>query len=270
MCGVFGFVSHDGKGPRDTTLAKIAAATERRGPHSWGIAWVDPRGRLRMYKQPGRITNSLNKLGRLTEGASLVIGHCRYATHGSPRDNDNNHPHPVDGGWFVHNGMVTNYRELAKRNDLELLTACDSEVLGHLIETGDGRTLTDRIHDAAAVQRGRMVFAGVWARPHRIVLARRDNPLHLTELDGRAYFASLPDSLPGRPYEVDNDTLLELRPGRAPEVWTITPEEPVREPVRPAGEHHSHSHGRLVVPGELDWTPARGRFNDAGCAVRYV
>ena len=66
MCGIFGFVSHDGRGPRAATLEKIAANTELRGPHSWGVAWIDPRGRLRMYKSPGRITDDLGRLAELT------------------------------------------------------------------------------------------------------------------------------------------------------------------------------------------------------------
>ena len=38
--------------------------------------------------------------------AAVVVGHCRYATHGSPRDNRNNHPHPAGSGQLMHNGVV--------------------------------------------------------------------------------------------------------------------------------------------------------------------
>ena len=44
--------------------------------------------------------------------ARMLVGHCRWATQGDPSNNLNNHPHPADGGWIVHNGQLRNYAEL--------------------------------------------------------------------------------------------------------------------------------------------------------------
>lgn len=62
MCGVFGFVSNGGKINMER-LQTIARATERRGPHSFGFAWIDARGRLRCFKQTGRISDHLGLCG---------------------------------------------------------------------------------------------------------------------------------------------------------------------------------------------------------------
>src|SRR5215468_9084244 len=140
MCGVFGYVSRNGKPIDPGVLCRIAAVTERRGQHAWGLAWIDAKGRLKCFKQKGRITCALGLL-RMAADARLLIGHCRYATQGDPRDNITNHPHPCDGGWFVHNGMIREYDSLLGRFGLNPVSECDSEVLGLLVEQEEGTLL---------------------------------------------------------------------------------------------------------------------------------
>jgi glucosamine 6-phosphate synthetase-like amidotransferase/phosphosugar isomerase protein len=216
MCGVFGFVSRDCGNLNVELLARIAAVTERRGPHAFGFAWIDRRGRLKCYKQTGRITDHLGLL-LLAADARMVIGHCRFATQGDPGDNINNHPHPADGGWIVHNGQVRHYRELVDVFDLYPVSRCDSEVLGLLIEQGKGSVL-DRCR--AAVQTATppeepgslfgapqpLVLLGLWPRPDRLVAIRHGNPLHLGTTAQGYYLASLPDCLPGKVVAVEDRT----------------------------------------------------------------
>ena len=114
MCGVFGFVSRNQGRVDLQVLRRVAQATERRGPHAFGFAWIDRRGRLKCYKQTGRVGDHLGLLGMAAD-ARMLIGHCRFATQGSPADNINNHPHPADGGWLVHNGQVLLARRMGKR-----------------------------------------------------------------------------------------------------------------------------------------------------------
>lgn len=211
MCGVFGFVSYDGKGPAVGTLQKIAEATMSRGAHAFGFAWLDSRGRLHSFKQTGRIVDSLGLLG-LAEDARMLIGHCRYATHGSPSNNLNNHPHPADGGWIVHNGVIRDHERIAQRNDFFPVSECDSEVLGLLIENGEG-TLRQRC--AAAIEEAGdspLAMLGLWSRPGRMIAMRSGNPLHVGESkEGkRFYLGSLADELPGKVRKVPNGAGLEF------------------------------------------------------------
>jgi glucosamine 6-phosphate synthetase-like amidotransferase/phosphosugar isomerase protein len=207
MCGVFGFVSRDGGKLNLGVLARVARVTERRGPHAFGFAWIDGRGRLKCYKQTGRITDQLGLLAMAAD-ARMLVGHCRFATQGDPADNINNHPHPADGGWIVHNGQVRNYTELVQAFNLFPVSACDSEVLGLLVEQGEGGVLErcraavqavcpDEEPGSLFAARSPLVLLGLWPRPDRLVAVRRGNPLHLGRTEQGYYLASLADGLPG-------------------------------------------------------------------------
>lgn len=207
MCGVFGFVSRDGGQVNLELLGRIAGATERRGSHAFGFAWIDRRGRLKCYKQTGRISDHLGLL-LMAADARLLIGHCRFATQGDRADNINNHPHPADGGWIVHNGQVRDYGRLVDAFDLYPVSACDSEVLGLLIEQGRGNVLARcraAVRAASPVREPGALFdrpqplvlLGLWPRPDRLVAVRQGNPLHCGRTEQGYYLASLADGLPG-------------------------------------------------------------------------
>jgi glucosamine--fructose-6-phosphate aminotransferase (isomerizing) len=211
MCGIFGFVSYNGRGPSLKRLERIARVTERRGPHAFGFAWIDGRGRLRMYKAVGRISNHLGVLAMAAD-ARMFIGHTRWATHGNPSSNINNHPHPADGGWYVHNGVIANHDAIIRRNEFCPVTPVDTEVLGLMIDTGKGSIL-DRCVSAVSETAGSIAFAGLWSRPNRLVLARRGNPLSVGYCEHkRYYFASLAEGLPGDVSEVEDGSAMEFGP----------------------------------------------------------
>jgi glucosamine 6-phosphate synthetase-like amidotransferase/phosphosugar isomerase protein len=216
MCGVFGFVSRNDGRLNPELLARIATATERRGPHAFGFAWIDRRGRMKCYKQTGRITDHLGLL-MMAADARMLIGHCRFATQGSPADNINNHPHAADGGWIVHNGVIRQYQGIVDVFDLNPVSACDSEVLGLLIEKGKGNVL-DRCRSAVRVVASGdeektlfggeqpLVLLGLWPRPDRMVAVRRGNPLHIGRTEQGLYLASLADGLPGEVHAIKDHT----------------------------------------------------------------
>jgi len=195
MCGIFGYITKSGRGPDVARLRRIAAQTERRGRHAFGLAWLDARGTILTFKRPGPATANLGDLGAC-RGAAVVIGHCRWATHGSPEVNRNNHPHPAGRGFFVHNGVVQNYRALLGRYRLAPKTECDSEVLGLLVARFVG-SIGQRAAQAARAAEGRLTMLGIWRNPARLLIVRKDNPLSFGETAGGYYFASLPEDLPG-------------------------------------------------------------------------
>jgi len=208
MCGVFGFVAASGCGVDLAAVKRIAKATESRGRHAFGFAWVDSAGRLKAYKQRGRISDSLGLLA-MARDARILIGHCRYTTQGTERDNINNHPHPADGGWIVHNGMIGGYAGIVQKRRLHPVSGCDSELLGLLIERSRG-TLLERCAAAAdACAGGSLVMLGVWPRPGRLIAVRAGNPLQSAEAEEGAYFASLADGLPGSPAAVPDGVAMQ-------------------------------------------------------------
>ena len=64
-------------------LRRIAVETQQRGHHAFGLAWLDDQGIIHTFKRPGPATANLGDLDAC-RGATIVIGHCRYATHGHP------------------------------------------------------------------------------------------------------------------------------------------------------------------------------------------
>jgi glucosamine--fructose-6-phosphate aminotransferase (isomerizing) len=208
MCGVFGFVSKDDSPVNLKVLERVARVTEQRGPHAWGMAWIDGKGRLRMYKQAGKVTDTLGLLG-MARDARLLIGHCRWATHGDPANNLNNHPHPADGGWVVHNGVIPNYLSMIGRFGLHPVTSCDSEVLALRIEQEEGTYLERCTAAVMSCAYSPLVLLGLW-KPGTLIAVRDGNPLHLGATPKGFYLASLAEGLPGKVREVKNGQALEL------------------------------------------------------------
>lgn len=217
MCGVFGFLATGAEGVDLDQLAELALSAESRGRHAHGLAWVDRAGRLRRFKAPGPISGNLGCL-EFVRHAVAIVGHCRHATRGDPLANENNHPHPADGGWIVHNGTVLNAESLVRRLDLPASTACDSEVLGLLVEHFEGG-LAERLEATINATDGEAAILGVWTRPLRMAIVRRGKPLHVERDDERGvYWASLGDALPSaEPVEADSLTVWTARGGRLQE-----------------------------------------------------
>lgn len=210
MCGIFGYIAST---PDDRLnlerLNAIARVTERRGKHAFGFSWIDSAGHLRMFKQAGAISDSLAML-KMAADARFLIGHTRYATEGDPADNCNNHPHPVDGGWLVHNGMIHNYRKLLQVEKLSPTSACDSEVIGLLIEQSRGAYVDRTIEALNVLSRSPFAMLGLW-KPGRMIIARRGNPVHLGVTKTGIYIGSLSDCLPGNVKRVGDNSILEAR-----------------------------------------------------------
>lgn len=211
MCGVFGFIASDEAGPNIERLADLAVSAERRGPHAFGWAYLNADGRLLHYKSPGRVSEHLDLLEDLV-GARAVIGHCRFATAGSPENNLNNHPFACDGGFIIHNGVIPEAEEIAARLSLRPVSECDSELLSLLVETAEGRTYRERVLAAveAVMPPARaLVLAGLW-KPGRLVLARAGNPLFVGRGRRGLYFGSSPGPLPSARSMADH-TVREYR-----------------------------------------------------------
>ncbi len=209
MCGIFGFLSTDGRGPDLARLRHIAAETETRGRHAFGLAWIDVDGTMHTFKRPGAATACLADLD-VCRHAVAVIGHCRWATHGDPQDNRNNHPHPAGRGFVVHNGVVRNYADLVRRYRLRPKTECDSEVLGLLMMRRAG-TLLERAAWAVARTEGPLALLGLWNKPLRFLVVRCGNPLCFCQTPGGFYFASLPAGLPGKAFSIPDESARVLR-----------------------------------------------------------
>lgn len=152
-----------------------------------------------MYKQAGRLAFCPSALDML-KGATMLIGHVRYATVGGTDDNSNNHPHACDGGWLAHNGTLKG-ETLEMARTLPAIGDCDSELLARFVELSPKRTFCDRVAHAlefASADGSAHALLGLWRSPGVIIAATSGKPLHYSQEGGETWLASLPDRLPGK------------------------------------------------------------------------
>src|SRR5437867_5733642 len=131
MCGIFGYVGHD-RNAADLVLRGLKKL-EYRGYDSWGVA-VGHRDQVVLEKRTGKIGDAVPDL----PASAIGIGHTRWATHGGVTE-QNAHPHLDCAGRLalIHNGIVSNYRELREplvRAGHRFGSQTDTEVITHLIE----------------------------------------------------------------------------------------------------------------------------------------
>ncbi|MCL0034362.1 hypothetical protein M1N21_00330 [Dehalococcoidia bacterium] len=143
MCGIAGFVLDRRERTRQELggiredFATLLAATEVRGRDAAGAFVFTPGQTTYYHKQPGSASRMVAQpafwalLDTITSKTVGVVGHARWATHGSPTDNANNHPLLVGPIIGVHNGVVANYRELSRQ--VGATTQVDSEVIFRLL-----------------------------------------------------------------------------------------------------------------------------------------
>lgn len=135
MCGIVAYI---GKKQAYPVLIKGLQRLEYRGYDSAGVALINKKGDLNVYKRKGKVTELLQFVNGQDTTGTIGIGHTRWATHGEPND-VNSHPHYSQSKNLVmiHNGIIENYaaiREGLEKRGHTYLSQTDTEVLIHLIE----------------------------------------------------------------------------------------------------------------------------------------
>lgn len=131
MCGIVGAIAGRDVVP---VLIEGLKRLEYRGYDSSGIAVLDG-AQLRRVRRTGRVAEMAQAAQAEQFGATLGIGHTRWATHGGVTE-ANAHPHISAGVALVHNGIIENHEQ--QREKLRALgytfeSQTDTEVIAHLI-----------------------------------------------------------------------------------------------------------------------------------------
>lgn len=210
MCGILGFSGQPREGQWGEThrlLQALFQASEHRGHHATGfVARTDPykghsSGDILMDKRPLKASQFVRRSpvwrGLRRRRCSAVVGHVRWATHGTPEINVNNHPFRGRRNlYLVHNGVLIDYEGLCERRGLTLHTDCDSEAILRLVETS--RIPAFGLDEALRDFRGSMAVVVYDGEADCTYLARNDGrPLWLMRLkhDRRWWYASTRDIL---------------------------------------------------------------------------
>jgi len=198
MCGIVGYIGWQEASP---LLLKGLKRLEYRGYDSAGVALLNGSS-LIVMKQQGSVsgldTDTLAERASM-QGATVGIGHTRWATHGEPSDR-NAHPHKnADGDIaIIHNGIIENYSALKQELIAEgylFLSETDSEVLVHLIDwiwkRDTSLDLESATRSALRHVEGAYGLCVISSRePDKIVVARKGSPLVIGIGEGEFFIAS--------------------------------------------------------------------------------
>ncbi len=197
MCGIVGYI-----GMREAAPILLAGLQrlEYRGYDSAGIALQN--GGLPFMKQKGSVgalQAAYEESPAKMAGATLGIGHTRWATHGDPSDR-NAHPHmnTDEDIALIHNGIVENYSLLRKELISEgyvFRSDTDSEVLVHLVDriwkTDPSLGLESVVRAALRHVEGAYGLCVISPRdPDKIIVARKGSPLVIGIGEGEYFIAS--------------------------------------------------------------------------------
>ena len=196
MCGIVGYI-----GNRDVVdvLLKGLTNLEYRGYDSSGIALND-EGNIKIFKALGKLGNLK---GLLKEQSNKIseplagIGHIRWATHGSPTE-DNAHPHTCNCGKLVlvHNGIIENFKELREeliKKGCIFKSQTDTETIAHLVaqEYDKVKNLEKAVTNAIKHLNGAYAICVMYKdEPDKIVVARKNAPLLIGIGNGEHFIAS--------------------------------------------------------------------------------
>lgn len=106
-------------------------AIVHRGPHAFGWMTYNPATGITIEKHKGRsdTPKAIEKMN-LDDDATWLVGHVRYATHGDPKNMNNNHPLVHGSIVGVHNGVLRNHDSILKDTGREKAnTQVDSEAI---------------------------------------------------------------------------------------------------------------------------------------------
>jgi glucosamine--fructose-6-phosphate aminotransferase (isomerizing) len=181
MCGIVGYI---GKRNGIEPVIDGLKALEYRGYDSAGIACVD-KDTSQLIKQVGEVKGVEAKMvSEKVKPSNLVIGHTRWATHGTPTV-ANAHPHQNSDGtiFVVHNGIIENYVEI--RTKLEshgytFVSETDTEVIPQLIDWHYKNNHSFKVAFEAALQElhGAYAIAAISTHdPDTLYAARLSSPL---------------------------------------------------------------------------------------------
>lgn len=182
MCGISGVAGYENIA---AILLNSIKNLEYRGYDSCGVALLEG-DRIEVRKNTGTI-EEVEKKERLTEPkGKLGIAHTRWATHGKVTKL-NAHPHTSCNGDFVlvHNGIVSNYKELKEELESKghiFRSETDTEVIVHLIEERHAQLADAELALVEAVKRleGSYALALISIyEPEKIFFAKKESPLIL-------------------------------------------------------------------------------------------
>ena len=178
MCAIFGFLNYGNKISHKILtklLRELSIAAEVRGTDATGISYVK-NGEMVTFKK-ARPAHKVRLY--FPKETMAVIGHTRFTTQGSEKQNYNNHPFESEKGFaLAHNGVLYNDKELREKYMLpDTKIETDSYIAVQLLE--NQKTVDfESIKTVAEIVEGSFVFT-ILRDDNTLFLVKGSNPITL-------------------------------------------------------------------------------------------
>ena len=196
MCGIIAYVGN--KSNAGKILFEGLHTLEYRGYDSSGIALINNKNNIKIYKKKGTVKLAEKKFLKEKISSKIAIGHTRWATHGEP-NNKNSHPILSYSKNFaiVHNCIIENYsilKKILEEKGYKFRTDTDTEVLINFIEEIYKKSKSDfenTLNTALRQIRGAFAIAIINKKtPNYLYGARRGSPLVVGISKNKFFLAS--------------------------------------------------------------------------------
>lgn len=198
MCCIGGFVFknfEDLENKKDAII-NLLVGMEERGKDATGISFINTiTNKVSVLKYAEKSSlfvfneKFLNFVDENLKESNVVLLHTRQATQGDKNENKNNHPilYKEFNSVLIHNGIISNYKNLKDKYKLSLEGDCDSEIILNLYHkfNGDLNKLYYELNGG---------FAFALYDNQKLTLLRFSNPLnisYLKELDCLVFCSTL-------------------------------------------------------------------------------
>ncbi len=201
MCGIFGFISHNKSITDDRKIdivRKLFLLSESRGKEASGFA-LKTDTNIHVFKNP-HPSNVLLKsqlFGKYFYNNTEIqfIGHSRLVTNGMEQYNTNNQPVIKNGIVTIHNGIITNEKEIwEKINNKNKFSDLDSELIPTLLDIykNQNQTLLNSVKTFYNQIYGMTNIALFFNNKNNLLLATNNGSLYfVTDKENKSFiFAS--------------------------------------------------------------------------------
>jgi len=232
MCGILGVITRDNSEINIHSIRAIINSlfrlSESRGKEAAGLAIKSPK-ELTVFKAPlsssemirsPEYKNMVKK--QIVKNPITIIGHSRLATNGLQTLNENNQPVIKDGIVGVHNGIITNVKNISEKFAIEKKYDIDTEILLSLVGyfEKNGKSLIESTKSAFKEIEGTASIAFLFNNYPHLLLATNNGSLYFCQNKERGLFVFASEKyilkkiINKRTKKIfDNKEILQISPG---------------------------------------------------------
>ena len=190
MCCLFGLIDYAqclSARRKEKIIKVLSRESEVRGTHATGVAYLTG-GTMTIFKRP-KAAHAMRF--KFDTNPQVIMGHCRFTTQGTEKNNENNHPFYSRklGFSLAHNGVLYNDVILRQQENIpKSQIETDSYIAVQLLEKKNVINF-DSIKYMAEKVEGSFCFT-VLDKQNNIYLVKGDNSLVIVDAGGYYLYAS--------------------------------------------------------------------------------